>query len=202
MPKKCQDCGRTMRTDRHGDLCKPCASICDCGARKDFRAKQCISCGMRAKALEQWRGPQSKTIREGLRFGGLARRWHYKDLCWESFRNVKLDGRIYAHYWDGLRKRWIYRYQWFWNQEMGSIPDGMVVHHKNRDQSDDRLENLILMTRKDHCSLHSRMQPNNCPEWTCLTCGKAFRQYPREGNQPRKFCSRECHWTAQRHCMT
>ncbi len=50
----CTKCQRKMRSDRQSEFCKPCSQVCGCGKPKDFRAKQCLSCGMRTKALRQW----------------------------------------------------------------------------------------------------------------------------------------------------
>ena len=36
------------------------------------------------------------------------------------------------------------------------IPDGYVVHHNNHDRSDNRIENLTLMTFKEHAGMHMR----------------------------------------------
>lgn len=36
------------------------------------------------------------------------------------------------------------------------IPKGYVVHHVNNDSKDNRFENLVLMTRSEHTSLHRR----------------------------------------------
>lgn len=42
---------------------------------------------------------------------------------------------------------------WMHRQIM-HCPDGMVVHHKNRNGLDNRKENLELMTEKQHAQLH------------------------------------------------
>jgi hypothetical protein len=36
-----------------------------------------------------------------------------------------------------------------------SLADGEVIHHKNRDKTDNRIENLELMPRAEHIKLHS-----------------------------------------------
>ena len=41
-----------------------------------------------------------------------------------------------------------------WQAANGEIPDGCHVHHDNEDRSDNRLSNLVLLTAKQHLSLH------------------------------------------------
>lgn len=42
-----------------------------------------------------------------------------------------------------------------------SLKNGYVVHHKNENKSDNRLENLQIMTRSQHSSLHAKKNYNN-----------------------------------------
>ena len=41
-----------------------------------------------------------------------------------------------------------------WEEANGPIPSGYLVHHRNEDRSDNRLENLQLMTRAEHNQHH------------------------------------------------
>lgn len=49
---------------------------------------------------------------------------------------------------------WITYWQYVWEQANGSIPKGMVIHHINGNHHDNRLENLICITKKEHINLH------------------------------------------------
>jgi hypothetical protein len=50
-------------------------------------------------------------------------------------------------------------HRYVWMQANGPIPKGMVIHHKNEDTHDNRLENLEMMTLKEHTSLHFKGKP-------------------------------------------
>ncbi len=41
-----------------------------------------------------------------------------------------------------------------WEKENGIVPNGYVVHHINKNALDDRIENLELLTRAEHLSVH------------------------------------------------
>ena len=45
-------------------------------------------------------------------------------------------------------------HKYVWEQTYGKIPKGMLIHHKNGDRYDNRLENLVMMTCKEHAHIH------------------------------------------------
>jgi len=49
------------------------------------------------------------------------------------------------------------------------------VHHINGNKTDDRLENLRVMSAGEHAALHSRKHPT---EKTCVMCGATFTPAP------------------------
>lgn len=46
-----------------------------------------------------------------------------------------------------------------WQQHFGPIPAGHVIHHKNHNKSDNRIENLELMEHRAHTLLHAKDRP-------------------------------------------
>lgn len=42
-----------------------------------------------------------------------------------------------------------------WESHHGPIPEGMELHHRNGDKLDNRLGNLMLVTRLEHKRIHS-----------------------------------------------
>ena len=63
-----------------------------------------------------------------------------------------------------------------WMEHYGPIPYGCVVHHINEDPSDDRIENLALLTRAEHNTEHHRKYPEDCTVEGCTrpTKGSAY----------------------------
>ncbi len=54
------------------------------------------------------------------------------------------------------RNGWAYLHRLVWWAAGYSVAPGYVVHHKNGDKSDNRLENLEVISRADHNRHHNR----------------------------------------------
>ena len=75
---------------------------------------------------------------------------------WEYFR--KSEGRWYIK-WRNKGSRKIYskrRAVFNWEKENGKLPKGYETHHINFDKTDDRIENLQCLLRREHRLLHGK----------------------------------------------
>jgi len=104
-------------------------SCADCGSPCRGRAVEprCHHC-----AAKYYRGEKrGKVYKGGIRISS------------EGYRVVRKDGR----------ER--YEHRVVWEAANGPIPRGWIVHHLNGDKLDNRIENLIAVSRSDHYKLHS-----------------------------------------------
>lgn len=76
------------------------------------------------------------------------------------------------------------------------LQDDEVVHHKNENTKDNRLENLELMSKSSHGRLHAPKA--TCIEVACAFCGKPLLlrekmvEMKRRAGQREFFCSSVC----------
>jgi len=132
----CINCGDNFKdTNGLSRFCKSCnpnRGICeDCGKNISEYAQRCNSC--------------NAIFRYGYGVG---------DIVVRERNDVQ---RSYIKVESGLWKEYsIY----VWESEHGEQEVGNVVHHKNGNSLDDRIENLVSITRSDHLYEHIKMRKN------------------------------------------
>ena len=70
----------------------------------------------------------------------------------DGYRSIKIDGN------------YVHKHRWLWEQSNGKIPDGYHVAFKNKDRTDIRLENLILVSQKEMATLNKTYSKMSNPE--------------------------------------
>ena len=105
------------------------------------------------------------------------------------------DFYIYI-YPDGTRKS-VWAYREIMEEHLGrKLKPTEIVHHKNEDCTDNRIENLEIMSLKDHSSQHAPRVPKLV--LTCVWCGKVFERAGGDERHNRKmghhgpFCGNHC----------
>lgn len=93
----------------------------------------------------------NKTIDLGNGMTAILNAFDYAHLYRYSWRAVKHGRAYYAKTTVG---KGVKRCDLSMHRMVAHTPFGMVCHHRNRNSLDNRLENLINMTRQDHDMLH------------------------------------------------
>ena len=58
-------------------------------------------------------------------------------------------------YYSSTTKDRVLMHRHVWEKEMGPIPQGWDIHHKNEDKSDNRIENLECLPKSEHTRKYS-----------------------------------------------
>ncbi len=96
------------------------------------------------------------------------------------------------------RGRYCYEHHLVWWRSTGSLPGvESVIHHENEDTRDNRIENLSLLSRREHSSQHSSARGAAWVDMTCPACDAEFSRERRQTHLSKRtssttFCSRRC----------
>lgn len=103
------------------------------------------------------------------------------------------DGRkrVILYGYNGSRKGMLYaRYIWEDAHNM-QVPKGYEIDHINNDKTDDRLENLQILSKADN--IRKSHPKKNLIELVCPICGKPFMFEARNiSTHPNPCCSKKC----------
>ena len=103
------------------------------------------------------------------------------------------------------RGRYAYEHHIVWWRHQGAVPGpDEVIHHRNGNKHDNRIENLELLTRERHAHHHGA-ETRRLESIKCGYCGKQFELRQNHAKSRRKqtqsgalYCSRSCGAKAQR----
>ena len=140
---------------KHGKLWRKCPDSCTCGrhnnpkllGRPKHKDDGCAYCIQRR---ERW----GKMRNHGAWNKGLTK----NDPRVQRIADKLSCGprRSDGPYWNVrfLGSRWVAEHRFIWTVHNGPIPWGMVIHHEDGDGHNNKIGNLEMMTRGEHCKLH------------------------------------------------
>lgn len=110
-------------------------------------------------------------------------------------RHVEFNGRTYYKRKNGYYSRveWLHVAIYEANNNL-IVPKGYEIHHKNLNNEDNNIDNLKMLTKAKHKSLHMNLI-NNFGNGICEACGELFKI----NNLKMRFCSLECQSFVNRH---
>ena len=86
------------------------------------------------KAQEKMREIYKRRFEEGKNKINVSKR---------GYKLIRVPGRGEMKY-----------HRYLWEKEHGTIPKEYVIHHVNGDKLDNRMDNLIMLSERDHLKMH------------------------------------------------
>lgn len=123
-----------------------------------------------------------------------------KNPNWGEGRFVRSDGYVAIRVIKNGKATYPLEHDVLMEQHLGrKLTVDENVHHKNHDRSDNRLENLELVTRADHIREHHPCQrdPTKWVVVSCDFCGKDVDvRKSKVARNPLTYCNRACYCKA------
>ncbi|RKX49372.1 MAG: HNH endonuclease [Thermotogae bacterium] len=102
------------------------------------------------------------------------------------------------------KSRKFQRYKKVWEEAHGPVPQGQHLHHKDLNPGNDSLENLQLLSPKEHAQLHQRLNPKTAMPKECLDEARTWHQSEEGISWHRKhyhdFCKESLHQRIEKVC--
>lgn len=99
-----------------------------------------------------------------------------------KFRRRIAKGRRHGNFSYNLKL-----YQYLILKKIGHIPENMHIHHKDFDKDNNLIENLQVLSKKEHMNIHYNFDKI---ELKCAFCGKKF--IGKRDNKEKRYCSKKC----------
>ena len=104
-------------------------------------------------------------------------------------KHQRFNGQIFYNTKKGHLYRTVTLHEAVWRFHFGDIPVGYVIHHRNGDKTDNRIENLQLMTNSEHRVWHNQ---HDKIAYHCDYCGKEIRKCVTGRSGKLHFCDGHC----------
>ena len=103
--------------------------------------------------------------------------------------HAKFNGQIFHKTKKGHFFRAVSLHEAVWRFHFGDIPEGYVIHHRNGQKDDNRIDNLQLMTMAEHRAWHNQ---HDRITYRCDYCGKELEKSAISHAGKKHFCDTHC----------
>ena len=111
--------------------------------------KQGFSCSEIGKML----GASRQAIWEKMKHANIPTR-KKRVFPYVMYDGVKFTQSEYGYYRATGREKHISLHRYKWLKEVGKIPNGCDIHHKDRDKTNNKISNLECLSKSEHTKKH------------------------------------------------
>lgn len=164
--------------------------VCECGAVKRSAAKRCRACYDRECLSTRRYCPEcgARIEARATRCRPCSLRARTQPRMHQGYLTIRDPGHPLANV-----KGYVFVHRKVLHAAGVEIPTGHVVHHKNGDRLDNRIENLAVLSKSEHAKLHARLrrtvehdQAGYARGCRCDVCRQANTDYCRNSRARRR----------------